>query len=161
MRFAQLIGEPLAIVRSTEAVVALDRRTWEGLTSGQVALPRPTVHVGVWLRLLRRLLHELSQPLSRLGRAQSAGKTVWQAIDQPVRAGMGIWRPYEQLQEERQHALLEAAAVTLALIEAGKIDARGTSAPLLMPDLHNEVYAGDPPDPKSPRTDGRRRKSTH
>ncbi|WP_077490688.1 TniQ family protein [Sinomonas mesophila] len=48
------------------AVVAMDRLTHAALSTGAVALPRRTVHAGVWFRLLRTLIDEISIPLSKL-----------------------------------------------------------------------------------------------
>jgi hypothetical protein len=144
---ARLTGQPLTPELVSAPVAAMDGRTDEGLTTGQVTLPPRTVHVGVWLRLLRRLLHELSVPVSRLGRSRAAIERIWQEVGRPIRAGLNIWRPYEQLDRQRQEALLEAAALALALIEAGEVTASGTLAPLLIQEPDRPVYAGDSPDP--------------
>ncbi|WP_448072685.1 TniQ family protein [Georgenia yuyongxinii] len=48
------------------AVVAMDARTHQALHTGTVTLPRRSVHVGVWCRLLRTLIDELSAPVSAL-----------------------------------------------------------------------------------------------
>lgn len=37
----------------SEAVIAMDHRTQEALTTGRVELPRRSVHAGLWFRLLR------------------------------------------------------------------------------------------------------------
>jgi hypothetical protein len=47
-------------------VVAMDRLTFEGLTTGIVTLPGRLVHVGLWLRVLRTLLDEVSMAASRV-----------------------------------------------------------------------------------------------
>lgn len=55
--------------------------------AGRVALPR-SVHVGVWFRLLRSLLDEVSLALttrSKHGRVTS--ERIWRAIGRPPRAG--------------------------------------------------------------------------
>jgi hypothetical protein len=49
-----------------------------GLTTGAVALPGRTVHVGVWFRLLRTLLDEVSTAPSRAASAPAALEHVWQ-----------------------------------------------------------------------------------
>jgi hypothetical protein len=128
------------------AVAALDRRTGQGLSSGTVTLPGRPVHVGVWFRLLRTLINELTVPLSNLGsRPRAAVEQIWRATGRPARAGLNAWRPYEQLDSERQEQLLEAAATVMQLAEAGVITARGTLGPLLAREPHPPVYDGDPP----------------
>jgi TniQ len=90
---------------------AMDRRTDQGLTTGLVTMPRRAVHAGVWFRLLRTLLDELSMPLSRVGaRSGRALERIWRATGRPVRAGLKVWRPFERLDWPRQEAMLEAAA---------------------------------------------------
>ena len=65
----------------------MDRLTYQGLTTGLVTLPRRAVHAGVWFRLLRTLLDELSMPLSRVGaRSGRALERIWRATGRPVRA---------------------------------------------------------------------------
>ena len=67
-------------VTANAAVQAMDRRTHQGLATGLVALPRRSVHPGVWLRLLRTLLDEVNTPISL------------------VRSGLGpAWRPSDHL----------------------------------------------------------------
>jgi hypothetical protein len=123
---------------------AMDRLTYQGLTTGLVTLPRRAVHAGVWFRLLRTLLDELSMPLSRVG--ARSGRTldrIWRATGRPVRAGLKVWRPFERLDWPRQEAMLEAAAIALHLAETGAITARGTLGPLLSPEPPRAVYDGD------------------
>jgi hypothetical protein len=43
---------------ASDAMVAMDRRTWQALTTGYVELPRRRIHAGLWFRLLRTLLDE-------------------------------------------------------------------------------------------------------
>jgi len=125
-------------------VAAVDRLTWEGLTTGMVTLPRRAVHVGVWLRMLRTLLDEVSLPGSRVRRRSAAALgQVWEAAGLPPRAGLTTWRPYEALTSQRQEAMMEAAACALDLIQAGAITARGTLGQLLTREPHRDVYEGD------------------
>ena len=52
---------------ASDAIAAMDRRTWQALTTGYAALQRRRVHAGLWFRLLRTLLNELNTPLSHCG----------------------------------------------------------------------------------------------
>lgn len=127
-------------------VAAMDRLTWEGMTTGTVTLPRRTVHVGVWLRMLRTLLDEVSLSGSRVRqRSATALEQIWDAAGSPPRAGLKVWRPYEALGAPRQEAMLEAAACALDLIQAGKITAYGTLGHLLTGQPSQHVYDGDRP----------------
>ncbi|GAA4976318.1 hypothetical protein GCM10025331_84000 [Actinoplanes utahensis] len=59
------------------------------LHTGQVTLPRRTVHVGAWFRLLRTVLKEINTPVSFL-RWKADKETlvrIRDCIERPVRAG--------------------------------------------------------------------------
>jgi len=137
---------------ANEHVVAMDRRTHEGLTTGMVTLPRRSAHVGVWLRLLRTLLDELGTPASHLpSPARTALRRIWQATGRSRPAAPRPWRPYEALGWSRQQAMLEAAAAALHLVEAGDVAARGTLGPLLLIEPYQPVPDGSPPPPPPPQ----------
>lgn len=123
---------------AAEAVRAMDRRTRQGLDVGTVTLPRRPVHVGVWFRLLRTLIDELSIPVSKLGaHTRRTIEHIWHSSGYPVRAGLvGAWRPYEDLDWPEQRKFLQAAATALHLIETGEIEAHGTLAPLQTAEPH-------------------------
>jgi hypothetical protein len=139
----------LGLARLTPApvdplVAELDRRTHEGVTTGMVTLPGRTVHVAVWFRLLRTLLDEVSMSLSRVrARSRATLEHVWQVTGRPVRAGLTVWRPYEQLDWPPQEALLHAAAVALRLAADRRITPRGTLGSVLAEPPHKHVYDGD------------------
>lgn len=127
-------------------IAAMDRRTHEGMSTGTVTLPgRPgqPVHVGVWFRLLRTLIDELSTPISTV-RASSRDdlNRIWQASGHPPRAGLSVWRPYEKLDWPRQQAMLEAAATALDLVETGAITAHGSLGHLLAVQPHHPADRG-------------------
>jgi hypothetical protein len=125
-------------------VVAMDRLTFEGLTTGTVTLPGRPIHVGVWFRLLRTLLDEVSMAASRVStRSAATLARVWEATGRPPRGGLTAWRPYERLDLPLQQAMLEAAATALRLAAVGEITARGTLACCLAPEPHRDVYEGD------------------
>jgi hypothetical protein len=156
VRLALLHHDPLPLVPVPGPVAAMDRLTWEGLTTGTVTLPRRQVHAGVWLRMLRTLLDEVSLPGSRVRRRSAAalGK-IWDAAGLPPRAGLKVWQPYEVLGEQRQEAMLKAAAFALDLIQAGSVTPCGTLGRLLAPWPHQHVYAGRPPGPPEPPAEAR------
>ena len=148
VRLAVIDRDPLPAAPVPGPVAAMDRLTWEGLATGLVTLPRRAVHVGVWLRMLRTLLDEVSLPGSRVRRRSAAALSqVWDATGSPSQAGLTTWRPYEALSPARQEAMMEAAAFALDLVQGGAITARGTVGRLLTPEPPQDVFVGDPPDP--------------
>ncbi|UUZ44266.1 TniQ family protein [Janibacter limosus] len=121
---------------ASAAVRAMDVRTHRGLSTGTVTLPRRAVHVGVWFRLLRTLIDELSTPVSKLdAHSRRAIEHIWHSTGHPVRAGIvGARRPYEDPARPHQQKFLKTAATAVHLIETGEIAAHGTLAPLLTPE---------------------------
>ncbi|WP_298945323.1 TniQ family protein [uncultured Microbacterium sp.] len=128
-------------------VVIQDARTEQALRIGTVALPRRTVHVGVWFRLLRTLIEELSIPLSKLRtRPRRSIELIWRKVGHPARAGIvGAARTYETLPWPQQEMYLEAAATAIHLVETGEIEARGTLGHLLTPEPDRPAHDGLPP----------------
>ncbi|GAA3820290.1 P-loop NTPase family protein [Streptomyces chiangmaiensis] len=92
---------------------------------------------------LRSLLDEVSLAAS----TQSAhGKDtlgmIWQETGHPERAGLNVWRPYEQMRDETREAMWDAAATALQLAADGLITARGHLSSALRAPLHTYVYDG-------------------
>jgi hypothetical protein len=144
VRLAALDPDPEPPPPVPGPVVAMDRLTFEGLTTGTVTLPGRPVHVGVWFRLLRTLLDEVSIAASRISaRSAATLAKVWEATGRPPRGGLIVWRPYERLDLPLQQVMLEAAATTLRLAAVGEITARGTFVCCLAPEPHRDVYEGD------------------
>jgi len=147
VRVGLALKEPVAARPATDAVIALDTLTWTALTTGEVLLPgRPErpVHAGLWLRMLRMLLDEVSISTSRLGiRSTAIVERIWNTTGQPIRAGLAVWKPYERLDTARQQAMLEAVATAVHLAEAGAITPGSTLGELLTRPRHRSVYDGD------------------
>lgn len=137
----------------------MDRRTWQGITTGSVDLPRYPVHAGVWFRLLRTLLDELSTAQGRYGRQLEDLRRVWDHCGHPFRAGMHSWQPFETLHWTRQQQLLEAAAAAMEMVEDGSLTALGTSAHLLRPEPNTPISDGTPPGSLT-GTGGRQKQAT-
>jgi hypothetical protein len=144
VRFAVLTGgEPRPVPASPHAA-ALDRCTFHGLTTGRVSLPGGSVHAGVWFRLLRTLLDEISAaPSAVSARSRATLNLIWHRAGMPVRGGLAVWRPYEQLARPVQQAMAAAAATALHLAGTGEITARGTLGRYLAREPHRDVYEGD------------------
>lgn len=129
---------------ASDAIVAMDRRTWQALTLGYVELPRRRIHAGLWFRLLRTLLDELNTPLSHCGACAGGIRYVWERCGHPLRAGQSLWRPYEVLDPAVQLQMLEAAASAIDLIESKVLSARGEQAVLFLPEPQTGFTNGLP-----------------
>ena len=119
---------------ASDAIAAMDQRTWQALTTGHVELPRRRIHAGLWFRLLRTLLDELNTPLSACGTCAGYLRQVWEGCGHPLRAGQSLWRPYETLNPAVRLQMLEAAATAIDLIESKVLSARGEQAELFLPE---------------------------
>ena len=87
----------------------------------------------IWFRLLHRLLDELNTPLAQCGSGSWSIRYVWERCGYPVRAGQGLWRPYEILSPTLQLQMLEAAANAIKLLESHVVRSQGERAALFMP----------------------------
>lgn len=138
-------GRPPDPVPAAGHRAALDRCTHQALTTGLVTLPGRIVHAGVWFRLLRSLLDEVSlapSTLSKHGRATI--EQVWEAAGRPRRGGLNVWRPYEHMPWHQQEAMLDAAATAVSLAAAGRITPRGALGTALQVPEPRQVHDGDP-----------------
>lgn len=144
VRFAVLAGNELRPVPASPHVAALDQCTFRALTTGRVSLPGGQVHAGVWFRLLRTLLDEVSTAPSMVGALSRATLgVIWRRLGMPVRGGLAVWRPYERLAWPLQRAMISATATALHLGGTGEITARGTLGRYLACEPHRDVYEGD------------------
>lgn len=126
-----------------EQILALDHRTQDAFAVGHVVLPRRQVHAGIWFRLLRTIIDEISCPLSdnRPSVAETI-RQIWKETGYPTRDGQGAWRPYEQQPETVQRHTMEAAAVTIDLLETGRISGPGISADIFLSVPNAEIGDG-------------------
>lgn len=137
--------EPADTQQTTpEALSKMDLRTWQAMTTGFVDLPRRSVHAGIWFRLLRTLIDELSATHDQYGRQIADVRRIWKRTGHPFRAGQRVWRPFENLHWGTQQQLLEAAAIAMDMIESGSLTALGTSALLLLPEQESTIDDGTP-----------------
>jgi hypothetical protein len=127
----------------------MDRRTWQAISTGSVDLPRHRVHAGIWFRLLRTLLDELTTARAGCRRQLDDILRVWEHCGYPFRAGLSTWEPFENLNWTTQQQLLEAAAVAMELIEDGSFTAVGASAYLLRPEPIRSIGDGTRPAPRT------------
>jgi len=121
VRFAALAGNPVEPEAAAAATAALDRLTFRALTAGRVSLPGGSAHAGVWFRLLRTILDELSVAPSALTATSAAiVRSVWAAAGAPPRAGLTVWRPYEVLRQPARSVLGESRAATCDVNRTGR-----------------------------------------
>lgn len=136
------------------SVRAMDQRTHDALTDGIVDLPGRSIHAGIWFRLLRTIIDELSTPITHSRRHTHVLSQIWASIDRPPRGGLLTWRPFESLTWPAQQLHLEAAATAIALIEDGTIEPAGIHGTLFRPEPHRPVDDGrnSPPETQSVKT---------
>jgi hypothetical protein len=143
-----MVEQPVSPRPLPEPLATVDRYTYAALTTGRVELPGRSVHAGVWFRLLRSLLDEVSLALSgRRAHTRVTLATIWAATGLPERGGLGVWRPYELLTPDLQEAMLLAAGTALHLAATDEITAYGRLASAIQPPRAQHVYHGDRPCP--------------
>jgi len=129
---------------ASNAVLEMDDRTQQALQTGQVRLPGRSVHAGVWFRLLRSILDEVSTPVTYWGSHAEDLRRIWASCGHPIRAGQATWRPFEVWPWPVQTQLLQAAAASIELLEGKTITGRGTHANLFAPAPYRPVDDGRP-----------------
>lgn len=112
----------------------MDKLTWQALMMGEVNLPNRVIHAGVWFRLLRSVLNELSLPLCAYRTHSSTIKSIWEKCGYPIRGGLHSWRPYEYLSLDIQIRLLEGVATALDMIREKEISPRAQDTKLFSPE---------------------------
>ncbi|WP_411126296.1 hypothetical protein [Streptomyces sp. x-19] len=127
-------------------LATVDRYTSKGSPPGGSS-SRAAPCTAVWFRLLRFLLDEvsLSSTSGRGRQGRAVLEHIWQATGRKYRAGLNIWRPYENLKPDIQEAMLHAAGAALHLAVAGTITVRGHLASALRTPGIRYVYDGDVP----------------
>lgn len=125
----------------SSAVMKMDHYTWSAITTGQVKLPRRTIHAGVWFRLLRTLLNELHMPLSYSKRVYTETVVpLWNSLSLEPRSGMSSWKEYEHLSFKRQQETLMVAAQAIEWMENKTIAPKGNASYLF---LSEPIFAED------------------
>ncbi|MEQ1486658.1 TniQ family protein [Methyloglobulus sp.] len=97
-----------------QVITKMDRYTEQAFTTGYVNLPRRNIHAGLWYRLLRTLIEDISTPVTRCGAQSKTLKKIWSSLGYSLRAGKLYWQPFEILEPAVQVQFLEAAATTLS-----------------------------------------------
>jgi len=129
---------------ASKAVQEMDYRTQQALQTGQVQLPGRSVHAGVWFRLLRTLLDEVSTPATYWRTHADDLHQIWASCGHPIRAGQATWRPFEVWPWPVQTQVLQATAESIQLLENRTITGHGTHANLFAPAPHPPIEDGRP-----------------
>ena len=137
--------------RPTSALLKLDQCTTRALEDGHVQLAGRKIHAALWFRLLRTIIDELTLPLSAHTSSQVRTiRAIWERSGYPVRAGMSVWRPFEQFTWPIQAMVLEAAATAIHMIETGQVSAAGEQGPWFTAPPTIDVGDGKRPEPPYP-----------
>ena len=140
----------------------IDHLTLTAVTTGSVQLPcGRELHAGVWLRLLRSLIDEVTRPVSVLGHAAySLVLQVWRAAGFSQRKVYGAYPPFETLLPAHRDIVLTVAGLASRFLTAGTLrpSARShdgsTSWPLLRPPAKSEPDLESRPSPPFPPIHG-------
>lgn len=123
---SEAVDEP---VPAPTEILTLDRFTRQAIEEGRVALPHNLVSDGIWLRVLRTLLDELSLPAVPLKQYRPTLSTIWGTLGLGIRQGMrSAAIPFEMLDLERQFLLMRAAGVAVELLMKGEFKRVGRDA---------------------------------
>jgi len=100
------------VPHSLDELYIMDGMTLDALITGFVKLPSGNLlHGGIWLRLLRTLLAELSYPVVVFNQEPlNLITSFWQNLGLPRRYGLVRYKVYEQLDYEQQLLLMIVAA---------------------------------------------------
>lgn len=127
--------ESESLIPFSSAINIMDQRTWSALTMGHVALPRRTIHGGVWLRLLRTLLDELHISIPHAHPLYKNIANIWESVlGLAPRCGQTRWQLYEMLPIDIQQFTLMAAATAIEQIENETITPPGEQIYLFLPE---------------------------
>ncbi|CNI28405.1 TniQ family protein [Yersinia bercovieri] len=136
--FHRWVKIPGNLRQASFAVSVMDRLTWQALTVGHVDLPRRRVHAGLWFRLLRTLLDELTMPLARDCSYSKNLLCIWEKSHYPL----CTVNPFEVLPLKEQLLMLEAAANTIMLLSEGVLQPEGKFAELFQAEPQKDFTNG-------------------
>ncbi len=114
----------------------IDEITLQAITKGFVKTPAGYLHSGVWLRLLRSLIEELSLLQKNIHRdTLELMKLFWQIYDLPHRGGVGRYKVYEEHDSDKQIELMLVASSVLQSIFKTHVKWSTIRTKLLTPQL--------------------------
>ena len=141
---SEAVDEP---VPAPSEILMLDCFTRQAIEEGMVSLPHTHVSDGIWLRVLRTLLDELSLPAAPLKQYRPTLSKIWGTLGLGIRQGMrSATIPFERLDSERQFLLMRVAGVAVELLMKGEFKRVGKDALLFVvePGDHEKRPAPSP-----------------
>ena len=115
-------------------ILTIDNITLRAINDGSVSLPRRQVHAGVWVRLLRALIEELSVPATSTKRYVKNIARIWSSLGLSIRQGVRTaGTPFEMLAPERRFLLMRAAGSAIDMLMKGSFKKAGDDAFLFWP----------------------------
>lgn len=132
--FTDWVRKPPTPRPASSTVLAMDKRTWQAMTTGSVDLPQRQVHAETWFRLIRTIIDEMGISLSEYT-ANRLIRRIWKDAGHPVWAGYRRWQTFEDYPFDVQGRLLEGAATAIHLLESGTIAGPGKDAALFLPPI--------------------------
>jgi len=100
-----------------DSLLAMDHITLQAVTEGTAKVPFGKIHAGLWLRILRTVIEELSSPSTCLSlKEKKFIRSFWNKINLPFRYNLGRWGAFEGYSEDLQHTLMHVASVVFEAI---------------------------------------------
>jgi TniQ len=131
----RIVSEPNEVpVPAPPEIRMIDGITWRAIADGTVSLPGGQIAGATWLRLLRTLLEELSQPTTFLQGYITTAPKIWRSLGLGTRQGLGnAHLPFERLSARRQFLLMRAAGAAVTLFQQQVITRGGEDAVFFLP----------------------------
>jgi hypothetical protein len=126
-----------------DSVIAMDRKSYQALNTGEVSLFTRKINCGLWFRMLRRIIHEISIPPHRCGQKQGKVlKEVWRYSGYRKEHILSKWKAFEDLSCSKQQILLTTASHAIALLEKELIVPYGKWGYLFSPQEFDPAHSG-------------------
>tara|TARA_R110002167_G_scaffold12746_2_gene53942 strand:- start:810 stop:1565 length:756 start_codon:yes stop_codon:yes gene_type:complete len=137
------ITDQMKEINLPDYVIEMDQLTWQAVFTGEVNLPYRKINSGVWFRMLRRIIQELSIAPNKYKKNQrDILKKIWDKANLPIRAKIHKWSPFEYFDYSTQCSFLIASAAAINLLSNEKINGSGKYSHLFIKPKHKEVYEG-------------------
>lgn len=117
----------------------IDKITLQAVTKGFVKTPAGYLHGGVWLRLLRSLIEELSLLQNDFSKEViNSVKSFWRKLGLFYREGFGKYKVFEECENNKQLILMLVTALVLKSIFNNEIKFSTNGIKLLTPKILNK-----------------------
>ncbi len=117
MRYAPITSCPI------DALCAMDNITLQAVTKGFVEVPSGTLDGGIWLRILRSLIEELSFPENIIGQENRLLMVpFWEELDIFIHESLEKYELFEKCDHKTQLILMSVASLVIKAIFSRKIN---------------------------------------